>query len=109
MTSKSVRRSFSAVKSVCKFLGVYFYEESLPLNYLNILINIILVVLQLALVLPSLAYFIQKSSNVNDAAEVLSILFPSTLHLGQYFILVFTKPHLTHIFNNFEDLINQST
>lgn len=109
MTSNSIRGSFSAVKSVCKFLGVYFYEKSLPLNHLNIVINITLVVLQLALVLPSSAYFIQKSSNVNDAAEVLSILFPAILHLGQYFILVFTKPHLTHIFNNFEEIINQST
>lgn len=109
MTSKSVRGSFGAVKSVCKFLGVYFDEESFSLNYLNIFINIVLVVLQLALVLPSLAYFIQKSSNVNDAAEVLSILFPSTLHLGQYCILVFTKTHLNHIFNNFEELIDRST
>lgn len=56
----------------------------------------------------SLDYFIQKSSNVNDAAEVLRISYPSTLHFGQYFILVFTKSHLTHIFNNFEELIIQS-
>lgn len=108
MASESTADPFSAVKSVCKILGVYFYGKDSSSNNFSILINIILVILQLALILPSFAYFIRYSSDVNDAAEVLSILFPAILHLGQYFILVFTKPHLIALFNDFEELIIQS-
>lgn len=99
---------FCAVKRMCKYLGIHIYQENVSSNYSTIFINIILILLLLFLVLPCLAYFIRYSSDVNDAAEVLSILFPSILHLGQYFILVFTKPHLTHLFNDFEELIDQS-
>lgn len=106
MASKTPK-SFSAVKSVCKVLGVHFYEKNSSLYSLNLFINSVLVVLQLALMLPSLAYFVRYSSDVNDAAEVLSILFPSVLYLWQYFILILTKPHLTVLFNGFEELIDQ--
>lgn len=108
MASKSTPESFSAVKRVCKFLGVYFYDKDSSFNNLTIFINTVLFIFQFALVLSCLAYFLRYSSDVNDAAEVLSFLFPSILHLGQYCILVFTKPQLIVLFNNFEELIELS-
>lgn len=104
MSSKS---AFGAVKGVCKVLGIFVYKKSF-LNRLENSVNIILIIFQLTLILPSLAYLIRYLSNVNDAAEVLSILFPSILHLGQYSILVLTKPHLLLLFQNFEELLDKS-
>lgn len=104
---ESELKSFGAVKGVCKVLGICSYRKPY-LNTLANFINIILIILQLALVLPSIAYFIRYLSDVNDAAEVLSILFPSVLHLGQYSILVFTKLHLVVLLEHFEELLDRS-
>lgn len=70
--------------------------------------NIISIFIQLVLVLTSLAYFIRYLSNVDDAAEVLSIFFPAILHLSQYSILVYAKSHLVLLFQDFEELIDES-
>lgn len=106
MTSES---AFSSVKGVCKVLGIFTYEKSSYFYHFGIVENIILIIVQLALIVPCLAYFVQFSSDVNVAAEVLSILFPSILHLGQYSILVFTKTNLLLLFKEFENLIQKST
>lgn len=107
MSSTSASDAFCAVKGMCKVLGVISHEKNSFSFNLSIFINIISLALQFALCLPLLAYFLY-SSDVNDAAEVLSILFPVVLHLGQYFILVLTKPQLAALFQEFEDLIQSS-
>lgn len=106
MTSKS---AFSSVKGVCKVLGIFTYAKNSYFYRIGIVENIILIIVQLALIVPCLAYFVQYSSDVNVAAEVLSILFPSILHLGQYSMLVFTKTNLLLLFEEFENLIQKST
>lgn len=109
MNSKSESGAFSAVKIVCKSLGIYFYEHNPFFNKLSILLNALLIILQVALALTSFAYFVRDLSDMDDATEVLSIFFPSILHLWQYFILVFSKPQLKTLFNDFEELIDNST
>lgn len=108
MSSENASEAFSAVKSVCKILGTFLYDKNSLANRVEICINIILIIIQLALILPCVAYFVHRSSNVNDAAEVLSILFPSILHLGQYSIFILTKSDLFVLFKEFENLIEKS-
>lgn len=107
--SSSRSEAFSSVKIVCKFLGICIYKDVSLFNSWSFFINIILIVFQLTLILPSLAYFLRYLSNVDKAAEVLSILFPSILHLWQYLIIIFTKSHLETLFHDFEELIEKST
>lgn len=104
MSVESAFEPFSAVKGVSKVLGILSSKK----KSFGVFINICLVFLQLALILPCFAYFIRYLSDVNVAAEVLSVLFPATLHLGQYFILIFTKPKLGFVFDQFEELIRRS-
>lgn len=108
MSSKSAVEAFSAVKIVCKVLGIFSYEKNSSGYQIGLFINIILLIVQLCLILPVSTYFIKYSTNVNDTAEVLSILIPALLHLGQYFILIFTKPNLAILFGEFEHLIHES-
>lgn len=108
ISSLSASDPFGAVKLVCKVLGVHSYEKNSSSSNFSVFLNIVFIIVLFALVLPCLAFFLHNLSDVNNAAEVLSILFPATLHLGQYFILVSTKPHLAALFREFEDLIQSS-
>lgn len=108
MSTISAVEAFSAVKIVCKVLGIFSYERKSSGYQIGLFINFILVIVQLCLILPVSTYFIKYSTNVNDTAEVLSILIPALLHLGQYFILIFTKPKLAILFGEFGHLVHES-
>lgn len=108
LEKSSASDAFIAVKGVCKGLGAYFYQQnSLPYR-LSVFLNYICVILQFALFSTLLAYFLRHISEVNKAAECLSIWFPSAMHLAQYFILGSTKSHLAALFDEFENLIDKS-
>lgn len=98
-----------AVKGVSIGLGAYFYRKNSLSHRLSVFLNYICVFLQFALFSTLSAYFVRHISQMNKAAECLSIWFPSAMHLAQYFILVLTKPHLAVLFGEFENLIEKST
>lgn len=104
--SQSSFASFRVVKMACKMMGIYLYDQYSQLNTVAILINFILIIVQLALIIPSSVYLFY-STDVGDAIEVLSVLFALILNFGQYLIFVFTKFKLRLLFDNFQEMIDE--
>lgn len=100
---------FRVVKVFCKVLGVISYEKNSNAYILSVLNNVAWIFIQLAMILPSFVFLSHNLNNVPNAIEVLRFLFPAILYLIKYFILIFTKPNLARLLNEFEDLIRSST
>lgn len=107
VTSKKGLDIFGANKIVCKMMGVYRFEVYRFLNYFNWLINILLVSLEIIHLVPSLAY-LYPHHQLDDINEVMAIAFPLIVNILQYILLVLQKRLLRRLFEEFEQLIDES-
>lgn len=105
--TKMCGKVFHVVKVLCKVLGVYSYNENKLKSFFAIIINQTLVFLLLALAIPCSIYLFY-STDVGEAAEVLSVLFALFLNLGQYVIFIFSKSKLKLLFERFQQIVDES-
>lgn len=90
-------------------MGVFQYKTNNNSNYLNMLINVMLITMELILLLlSSLAYVIQNRSDLANVTEGLALSFPIIIYFGHYIILIFKKQDLQMLFHQFEVLIDSS-
>lgn len=99
--------SFRVVKLTCKVLGVSVFEKDNFKNLSAEILNLILIVIQLSLLIPSFTYLFY-SSDVGEVVEVLSVLFALILNFSQYLIFVFTKSKLHSLLEQTKKMISSS-
>lgn len=99
--------SFRVVKLTCKVLGVSVFDKDHFEKFSASFLNLMLIVIQLALLIPSVTYLFY-SSDVGEVAEVMSVLFALILNLSQYLIFLFTKSKLHSLFEQTQKMINSS-
>lgn len=100
-------RSFRVIKLTCKVLGVFVFEKDNFKNLFASILNQVLIILQLALLIPSFTYLFY-SSDVGEVVEVLSVLFALILNFSHYLIVVFTKSKLHSLFGQMQTIISKS-